>query len=734
MTYLLLALCALAAPSPSTAASERPGTDDRAAPAYEPSESTADLAGLLEAPVVSGASHSAEEARTAPATTTTISAEDLRRFGLRTLDEAIDFLSLGMLTEHALPTVEIGARGVLLSGDYGNHVLLVIDGHAVNEPWGGTAYYDRSAALPLEMIDHIEIILGPGSVLYGSNAMLGVINVITRRAKDYQGLRLVLDSDAPYSLRGAVGGGAQFTVGGVPGEISGQVDYLGFSGPRLTLGPQPYGDDAVTGEPKAYGPQGPFGVWGGEVQRGWYARVPSAHVRASVGSFEALLRAAQSKRAAPAAFGDYDDPESYELDRWLSLDLRFRRALTSRFQLSARGYFDYYLYQQNVPATAPESCLEGQLSGCVYRLEGHSRWGGVALSGAVDWLGNGRLTTTLGTDGVLRYVSSHQEYVDAALGTSPEIAGDHAKLETALALWLEQTARIGSWFSLNLGARYDHDQRFGGHLSPRLAALTAWSGGALKAIYAEAFRAPTAFERYYADPLGAIAAPELRPEVVRSVEVAIEQRIGRHRMLLAGFRTWWRDLVVGDDATAREVAAAQERGELAPGTESASLYRNAAQLDSFGLNLAFDGAALDKLRFGWGLTLAHSRQTTLAGEPRPLDAAAPFFGNARISYDLGGFWPALGLAGRFYSARLVSGSDLDPAPNAPGGAELRLTVSGEVFRIPGLGYRLRGAYRTTDQAPYAIGPLRAPTEGFESIELTPMRRWSVGLGLRYVLL
>ncbi len=54
------------------------------------------------------------------------------------------------------------------------------DGHAINEPLFGTARFDRGAGIPLEMVDHIEVILGPGSVLYGSNAMLGVINVITK--------------------------------------------------------------------------------------------------------------------------------------------------------------------------------------------------------------------------------------------------------------------------------------------------------------------------------------------------------------------------------------------------------------------------------------------------------------------------------------------------------------------------------------------------------------------------
>lgn len=695
-------------------------------------EDTSDLEGLLDESVVSGTSRSAEAAATAPATTTTITAEELRRFGVRTLDEAIDFLSMGMLTEHALSTVEIGARGVLLSGDFGNHVLVVLDGHALNEPWGGTAYYDRNLAVPLELIDHLEIILGPGSVLYGSNAMLGVINVVTRRAKDYDGAHLVLEADLPTSVRAGGGLGRRFSLLGIPAELTAQIEYSGFDGSGRSFGPQDYGVDGVTGEPKRFGSEGPFGVWGGTAERGWYAHVPSGYARLSVGDLQASLRGAFSKRASPGGWGDFDSADNYELDRWVSLDLRYSRPFTRLFQLTARGYFDYYTYLQNAPAAAPESCLEGQLSGCVYRLEGGATWGGLELSGGFDWLGNGRFTTVLGLDGRVREVTSHQEYVDQALGTSPEIAGDYDRLEWAGALYLEVAGRLATWLSLNGGARLDYDQRFGGHLSPRAAAaLTPWTGGALKVLYAEAFRAPTSFERYYADVNGQLAAPDLRPEVVRSLELAAEQRLGRQRIKLALFRSWWRDIVVDDTATAEEIAAGQARGELSPDVGDVWLYRNASAIDSYGVNVGVDGQLLDRLRYGLTFTLAHSRLATSDGEEAPLLAAAPHFGNARLSYDLGPGYPTIGFVARYVSARPVSDADLDPAPDAPAAFEGRLTVSGEVPGAGGLLYRVVGGFGTSDQAPYAIGPVRATSEAFPQLELAPVRRWSAGIGLQY---
>lgn len=90
-----------------------------------------DIEALLNENVVSGASKSAESASDAPATVVTLSGEDMNRFGMRSLAEAINFLGAGLVTQDPLHSVEIGGRGVLLTSDFGNHVLIVVDGHAL---------------------------------------------------------------------------------------------------------------------------------------------------------------------------------------------------------------------------------------------------------------------------------------------------------------------------------------------------------------------------------------------------------------------------------------------------------------------------------------------------------------------------------------------------------------------------------------------------------------------------
>jgi outer membrane cobalamin receptor len=214
-------------------------------------DDAADLAGLLAEPVVTGASKSAEAASDAPATTSVLTAADMRRYGIRSLAEAIDFLGMGLVTQDPLHSVEVGSRGVLITGDYGDHLLVVVDGHALNEPWNGTAYYEQGLALPLELIDHVELILGPGSVLYGGNAMLGVINIVTKRASSYRGLTVVaeggvspqqglggtFESFAPNDLgntyRLGVGLGESFRLFGEDASFVGHAEVYGQNGPSF---------------------------------------------------------------------------------------------------------------------------------------------------------------------------------------------------------------------------------------------------------------------------------------------------------------------------------------------------------------------------------------------------------------------------------------------------------------------------------------------------------------------
>lgn len=698
-----------------------------------------DLDALLEESLVETATRQAESVATAPAVTTVVTADDLRRYGIRTVDEAINFLSVGLVSENPNGAAEVGARGVLITSDYGAHLLVLVDGHALNEVWGGTAYFERGAGVPFELIDRIEIIAGPGSVLYGSNAMLGVINIVTKRARDFEGLHAVVESELfpsslglGWSLRSSAGAGFEFDVGKQRGALTFMAEYYTLEGPPFAFGPQTYGEDGVTGQPRYFSGETPAGIWGGVADETFYSRVPSAYAKLTLGDFEMKLRGALYERSYPAHGGNFDDAGNYELDRWLSLDATYNARASKQASFLTRLYGDLYDYQQFYPSTAPEDCLDGQNDGCLYYLKGSARWAGLEETLSLDWLNDGRLTTLVGLDGRVKNIVSEIDIRDRLTDASPGLLTDLSETELALGIFAQQALVPTSWLAFNIGARVDIDQRYGTFLSPRGSiALMPWRGGVFKAIYSRAFRGPTAFERYYADKTSQIEANALRPEVVRSVEGVFEQRFGAHRIEFDGFRGEYRDLVTNVDLTQAEIDAAIAAGQLEEEISAAEQTRNTASIETYGFSGRVEGSFLSgRLRYAGSVTRAHARSFAAGDdEGAPLTASAQVFGNARLSYDLADGKPVLGLATRFAGERPSGYTNTDGTEAlAPATVEIKGTVSGPIKPLPGLAYRVSGGYVFGGTHPYAVGPTQKD-DG--SIELMPVQRVKLAAGLSY---
>ncbi|MFO0568664.1 MAG: TonB-dependent receptor [Polyangiaceae bacterium] len=690
-------------------------------------EDTAELEGLLDESVVSAASKSAETTSSAPATSVSISAEELRRHGIRSMDEAINYLAMGMLTEKKFQIADIGARGVILRGDFGAHVLLMLDGHALNEQWGATSYYDRGTMVPLELVDHIEIILGPGSVLYGSNAMLGVVHIVTKKAKDFRGAHVAVDSEIPTSVRGMAGIGQEFKLFGTDAELTFAAEYYHQFGPVFDFPTFDPGNDAVTGLPRRHSAEQPIGIWGGKADDGYYTRAPGGYLRFRVGNTELGVRAAVYKRTYPTDGGNFDDPDSFETDRWLNVDLKHTFSVSKIVRIGARAYGDLYDYRQDWTSNGAEDCLAGQDSGCLWRLTGISMSAGVEPQATLDWAKNGSFVTLLGVDGRFKQVKSKVDFIDNATGQNPGSIGVYDKGERALGAYLQQTALPVDFLSLNAGVRLDADDRFGNHLSPRAAAtLFPWRGGALKAIYSEAFRAPTAFEIYYFDPLTQVpGGTGLEPEVVRSVEASIEQRFGRQRVLFGAFRSTWKDLAAATELSPAELADAKARGDIEQAATYAYQVRNLGEIENYGLNALYEGSAVaGRLRYGVTFTEAFTRQQNSGEEAAPLEVAPSWFGNARISYDLSGGLPTVALATRAASRRQL---DRDAPGAADPALELRLALTGPIPGVKGLSYRATANYAAIDDSPYIVGPTLPNGDRIHA----PVDRFRTGLGLAY---
>lgn len=138
---------------------------------------------LMEVEVTSVSRRSQRFSQTAAALTV-ITSEDIRRSGVTSLPEALRLVNALHVARFDSRTWAISARGFNIGT--ANKMLVLIDGRTVYTPVFSGVFWDVQDVL-LEDVDRIEVIRGPGAAVWGANAVNGVINILTRSARDTQG-------------------------------------------------------------------------------------------------------------------------------------------------------------------------------------------------------------------------------------------------------------------------------------------------------------------------------------------------------------------------------------------------------------------------------------------------------------------------------------------------------------------------------------------------------------------
>ena len=182
------------------------------------------LEDLLNVPVVT-ASKVAERSSDAPGIIAVVSEKEIRSYGGFTLFDILDRVtSVYMHGSYARPHSEMSVRGDN-SEFYNTRVLVLLDGRPIRESLqnGDNAAIYRS--LPLETIQRIEIVRGPGSVLYGTTAYTGVINIIS---KQFESSRLNVAANAGTFGMGQGTIGAGTSIGDL--KVNGAFNYLKSDG------------------------------------------------------------------------------------------------------------------------------------------------------------------------------------------------------------------------------------------------------------------------------------------------------------------------------------------------------------------------------------------------------------------------------------------------------------------------------------------------------------------------
>ena len=149
---------------------------------------------LMEIPVetVYGASKYEQKVTQAPSSITIVTADEIKKFGYRTLADVLRGVR-GLYVSDDRNYSYLGLRGFLRPGDYNTRILMMIDGHRMNDNVYDGAYFSREAMLDVDLIDRVEVIRGPSSSIYGSSAFFGIVNVITKRGGEMSRTTVVAD-------------------------------------------------------------------------------------------------------------------------------------------------------------------------------------------------------------------------------------------------------------------------------------------------------------------------------------------------------------------------------------------------------------------------------------------------------------------------------------------------------------------------------------------------------------
>ncbi len=286
----------------------------------------------IEVRTVYAASKHEQRVTEAPSSVTIITSEDIRQYGYRTLADILKSVR-GFSVTYDRNYNYLGVRGFGRPGDYNTRILLLVDGHRMNENVYDRARIGTDFILDVDLIDRVEISRGPGSSLYGSNAFFGIVNIITRRGGEIKGVELAGEAGTLRTVKGRASAGSA-GQGGAEGIVSGT--WYSSRGDRLYF-PE-YDRSNPFFDPRASN----NGI--AEYRDG--DRFESAFTRESWRGF--VLEGAFSRRTKEiptASYGTDFNADNETTDQRGYVDLQYTHALTERTELNARVSYDRSQYR-----------------------------------------------------------------------------------------------------------------------------------------------------------------------------------------------------------------------------------------------------------------------------------------------------------------------------------------------------------------------------------------------------
>ena len=405
-----------------------------------------------------------------------------------------------------------GAGSFFIRGANSEHTLFMIDGLEINDPISPSRSFNFNL-LNLNLIDRIEILRGPQSTLYGSDALAGVVNFISCDSGN-KGAELFASFGSLQTWQGA------FKLSQKFGRLSYQLEVNSFNSRGISAASHNYPGNT---EPDGYNQQG--------------AAVKFKYLINDNISFSWQTRALLSRAELDDFGGPYgDDPNYTQKTRFL-----FNRNELNYFLFQHRWEqkLIWGLEENRRDNNNPPDNLHPDESETAFY---HSRF----LK--LDWQNNlyfsSRQTVLFGLEYKNEKGDSSDTYISPWGTFNSNFPGKAAGL---MAFYFQDVWKPWDSLSLISGFRLDHHQQFGSALTYRLAANFDWPeiNTRFKATVGTGFKAPSLYQ-LYAPPsyYGPIGNPDLKPERNLGWDIGLEKNLSdKFQLSLTYFQSYYQNLI-----------------------------------------------------------------------------------------------------------------------------------------------------------------------------------------------
>jgi iron complex outermembrane receptor protein len=466
----------------------------------------------MEVDVVYSASKYEQKTTDAPASVTIITADEIRLYGYRTLNDILQSVR-GFYTTYDRNYEYTGVRGFGRPGDYNSRMLVLIDGNRTNKNVDHGATMDRSFMLDVDLIERVEIIRGPGSSLYGSNAFLGVVSVFTKKGEDIDGTELSGELASFDTQEGQITYGKLFDH---------DLDVL--------LSASAYDSEGDTLHyPEFDAPETNNGYVDNDDEDSFNL---FAKIRYQELTFE-TLHVAREKGIPTAPWETvFGHRRTRTEDDSTMVSLRYDHEVDDTLSVMGRAVYNHYSYDGRYMYDWAEDTDPAPIY-IVHNERWRGRW----------WEFEWQFIDRSLDQHTLTYGAEYRYNVKQNIDTwDEEVYLDLDRHSDNWGLYLQDEYRISEELLFNAGVRYDEYDSFGSTINPRFALLySPVETTTLKLLYGEAFRAPSAYELYFHDgPSTQKPNPDLDPEEIETYEVVLEQQINP---TLRGYATFFQNTI-----------------------------------------------------------------------------------------------------------------------------------------------------------------------------------------------